>query len=199
VKRVTDACGKDVLHNALPGEIVLKDSHVLPRAGARACSRRATHNVRAMTTVRPTKILPPVWYLLALGAMWALDRMVPGMRIIPSPYRWLGAVPLVAGLTLGMTGARLFRRAGTGVVPFSEVTALVTTGPYRFTRNPMYLGLVLSLLGVAAMFGTATPWLVVPVFAAWIHWRFVRQEEAMLEQRFGAEYLAFKARVPRWV
>ncbi len=152
-----------------------------------------------MSTVRPTKLLPPVWFILALVAMIALHLMLPGMRIIPPPWRWLGAVALLAGLTLAITGAGLFRRAGTGIKPFSEVTTLVTAGPYRFTRNPMYLGLVLSLLGVAAMLGTATPWAVIPAFAAWIHWRFVRQEETMLEQRFGAEYLAFKGRVPRWV
>jgi protein-S-isoprenylcysteine O-methyltransferase Ste14 len=152
-----------------------------------------------MTTVRPTKLLPPVWYLLSLVAMAALHFWVPGARIIPAPWRWLGVVTLVAGLALTMTGARLFERAGTGIKPFSEVTTLVQSGPYRFTRNPMYLGLVLSLLGVVAMLGTATPWAVIPVFAWWINWRFVRQEEAMLETRFGAEYTTFKQRVRRWV
>ena len=152
-----------------------------------------------MTTVRKTKMLPPVWLALALVAMALLDRFAPGARIVPPPWRWLGLVPIVAGVALAMSGVRLFRRHGTGVVPFTPVTHLVVAGPYRFTRNPMYLGMVLLLGGAAVMFGSATPWLVIPLFAFWIDRRFIAQEEVMLEEAFGTEYAAFRKRVPRWV
>ena len=152
-----------------------------------------------MTTVRKTKMLPPIWFLLALIAMLALHFIVPITRLIPEPWNWLGVIAIVAGVALAFTGARLFRRRGTGVVPFSLVTRLVTEGPYRFTRNPMYLGMVTTLAGVAIVFGTLSPWFAIPLFAWWINHRFIAQEEVMLEEHFGADYLAFKKRVRRWV
>ena len=152
-----------------------------------------------MAEVRKTKLLPPVWLILSLIAMAALHHFAPAARLIRSPWNWLGVIPIVAGVALAISGVGLFRRHGTGIVPFTPVTALVVTGPYRFTRNPMYLGMVMLLIGVAIMLGTLTPWLVIPAFAWWIGRRFIAQEEAMLEERFGAEYLEFKRRVRRWV
>ena len=145
--------------------------------------RRGT--MRHMPTYQPTKLLPPVWFFASLIAMATLHFMVPVARIIPQPWNWLGLLPLVAGIVIGFSSVGLFVRRHTGVVPFTPVTTLVTTGPYRFTRNPMYLGLVLALIGVAALLGTLTPWLVIPAFAWWIRRRFILQEEAMLEGKFG--------------
>ena len=153
----------------------------------------------AMAGYRPTKLLPPVWFLASLIAMAALHFWLPVARLIPPPFHWLGLAPLIAGLALGFNAVGLFRRRQTGVVPFTPVTTLVTTGPYRFTRNPMYLGLVLALFGIATLLGTLSPWFVIPLFAAWIHRRFILQEEAMLEERFGDEYATFKQRVRRWI
>jgi protein-S-isoprenylcysteine O-methyltransferase Ste14 len=152
-----------------------------------------------MITVRKTKMVPPIWLALAIATMAAINYFVPVARLIPSPWNWLGVIPLLAGVALAVSGASLFNRYGTGVVPFSPATHLVTTGPYRFTRNPMYLGMVLLLIGVAMMFGTVTPWLLIPLFAWWIGHRFIAQEEVMLEEAFGAEYAEFKQRVRRWI
>jgi protein-S-isoprenylcysteine O-methyltransferase Ste14 len=152
-----------------------------------------------MTTVRKTKMLPPVWFVLALIAMAALNWVAPIARLIPAPWSWLGLVPIVAGVALAISGAALFKRHGTGVVPFSPVTQLVTTGPYRFTRNPMYLGMVMALIGAAVLMGTVSPWLVIPIFAWWINRRFIAQEEVMLQDAFGDDYVQFKQRVRRWI
>ena len=149
--------------------------------------------------VRPTKMLPPVWFLLSLAAMGVLHHFAPVARTIPSPWNWLGLIPIIGGVALALSGAGLFRRHGTGVVPFSPATHLVTTGPYRFTRNPMYVGMFLALFGVAAILGTFSPLAVIPPFVWWIRRRFVLEEEAMLHERFGAEYAAFTKRVRRWV
>ena len=152
-----------------------------------------------MPGYRPTRWLPPFWFLLAVGAMAALHLAAPVARLIPSPWNWLGLLPLGGGMVLTLTAAGLFKRRGTGIKPFSPVTTLVTTGPYRFTRNPMYLGLVLMLIGLALTLGTLSPWLIVPLFAWWIDRRFIRHEEAMLEERFGAEYEQLRHRVRRWL
>ena len=148
---------------------------------------------------RPTRLLPPVWFLASIITMVGLHYALPAARLIRSPWNWLAAVPLAAGLALTATAAGLFARRGTGIKPFSPVTTLVTSGPYRFTRNPMYLGLVTSLVGVATLLGTLTPWLVIALFAWWIDRRFVRQEEAMLEAQYGEEYRELKRRVRRWL
>ena len=90
---------------------------------------------------------PPVYFLVALGLMALLDYVVPVLPLIVRPYRYAGAVFVALGLALAAWGALLFRRAGTGILPFTPATALVTRGPYRFTRNPMYLGMAAVLLG----------------------------------------------------
>ena len=152
-----------------------------------------------MATYRPTKLLPPVWYVASLIAMAALHFFLPVARLVPPPWNWIGLAAVLGGLALTASGAGLFVRHRTGIKPFSPVTALVTSGPYRITRNPMYLGLVTSLIGVATTLGTLTPWLVVPAFAWWIDRRFIAHEELMLAEHFGDEYEEFKRRVRRWI
>ena len=148
---------------------------------------------------RPTRLLPPVWVFVSVLAMSALHWTLPVARVFPSPWNWLGLLPLGCGLALAAAAAGLFARRGTGIVPFTPVTTLITTGPYRFTRNPMYLGMVSALIGLAILLGTLTPWLPIPIFAWWIDRRFIRQEEAMLEAQFAEEYRDLKRRVRRWL
>jgi protein-S-isoprenylcysteine O-methyltransferase Ste14 len=83
--------------------------------------------------------------------------------------------------------------------PFSRSTALVIEGPFRFTRNPMYLGLAVILVGVALALEALTPFFVIPVFVAIITVGFIVPEETMLKERFGDQYAAFQARVRRWL
>ncbi len=95
--------------------------------------------------------------------------------------------------------AGLFRKNRTAIKPFKESSALVTQGPYRFTRNPMYLSMLISLTGAAVVLGSVTCLLVLPLFAWQIATRFIRVEEAMLTERFGEPYIAYQKRVRRWV
>ena len=95
--------------------------------------------------------------------------------------------------------AGLFRRAGTTVKPFQEPSTLVLSGPFRLTRNPIYVGMVGGLLGLEVLLGSATPFLVVSVFAILIDRRFIRAEEASLEKTFGDAYREYKTRVRRWL
>jgi len=84
-------------------------------------------------------------------------------------------------------------------VPFEPSTALVTGGWFRLTRNPMYLGLSLILLGVAMIDGTLGAFLPLPVFVAILHFRFIRAEERFLEGIFGERYRAYRTQVRRWI
>lgn len=145
------------------------------------------------------KIVPPVYFALTMLLMAALDRSLPLVRIFSLRWAHLGLVPIILGTLLGALAYFGFVKAGTPVVPFARSTALVTTGLYRFTRNPMYMGLVLILVGVATMLGTASPWLPIPLFVWIIQANFIHGEERFLEELFGQQYLAYKSRVRRWL
>lgn len=145
------------------------------------------------------RIVPPVYLTLTVIVMALLHFLAPGARLIPPPYNFIGLVPIVLGFVMAGIAAGAFARAGTPIVPFERSTALVTDGIYRATRNPMYLGMILVLIGTGVLLGTATPWLPVPVFIWIIQTRFVRGEERFLEELFGEEYLAYKRRVRRWL
>jgi protein-S-isoprenylcysteine O-methyltransferase Ste14 len=134
-----------------------------------------------------------------MGAMATLHFGFPIAQPIREPYRYGGAVLIVLAFALGFWALMLFRRARTGVVPFSDATALITAGPYRFTRNPMYLGMAGILVGTAIWLGSITPWLVLPAFMRIITERFIVPEEAMLERAFGERYVDYRAAVRRWL
>ena len=143
--------------------------------------------------------LPPVLLLVAIGLMALLHALVPVAQLVTWPWRIFGGVPVVAGLVLNVWGDRLFKQAGTAIKPFDPTTSLVLNGPFSFSRHPMYLGMVLVLAGVAVGLGSATPWLVIPVFVWLVDRHFIVAEERKLEADFGARYLEYKARVRRWI
>jgi protein-S-isoprenylcysteine O-methyltransferase Ste14 len=143
--------------------------------------------------------LPPFWFLGGLAAMVLLHFYWPWRVFWSAPWTWLGVAVLASGLCLILAAAGLFRRVGTGLRPFTKATALVTTGPYRFTRNPMYLGLVTLTVGAAICLGSASPWLVPPILAFVLDRRFIRREEEFLRREIGVAYDEFCARVRRWL
>jgi protein-S-isoprenylcysteine O-methyltransferase Ste14 len=145
------------------------------------------------------KVVPPVYFVLTMLLMGALDRALPVTRIFSLAWAHVGLVPIALGTLLCVCAYYGFVKAGTPVVPFERSTALVTTGLYRFTRNPMYMGLVLILVGVATMLGSLTPWLPIPLFVWILQANFIHGEERFLEELFGQQYLTYKNRVRRWL
>lgn len=143
--------------------------------------------------------LPPAILLVAIVLMLALHLVLPIGQVIVFPWRLIGAAPALLGVALNIWVDNLFRRADTTVKPFEPTAALVPTGPFLVTRNPMYLGMVLLLGGIAIGLGSATPWLVIPVFVWVVTRRFIVAEERKLENAFGRQYLDYKARVRRWL
>ena len=149
-----------------------------------------------MATIR---LVPPVYFLLSLIAMAALHRFLPLVTVLRPPITGLAAVPILAGMVFGPGAILAFRRQGTSVHPFHQPTALVTTGPYRYSRNPMYLALALVLVAVATWLGTLSPGVVVPLFLLAIQQRFILNEERRLTAAFGTAYLEYRHRVRRWL
>src|SRR5207248_954816 len=107
---------------------------------------------------------PPVYVGVSVAVMFVLDVFAPLVRLLAPPVSWAGLPIAVFGAAMTVTAAQQFRRAGTGLRPGTEATALVQQGWFRRTRNPMYLGMSLLLLGIALCLGTLGPLLVVPVF-----------------------------------
>jgi protein-S-isoprenylcysteine O-methyltransferase Ste14 len=145
------------------------------------------------------KILPPTYLLAALALMVALHLLLPGPRLLSGLFTLLGLVPLLAGVAINLVADGAFKRLGTTVKPGAESTTLVTTGVFRLSRNPMYLGFVLVLVGVALQLGTLTPWIVVLAFVVLMDVLFIRPEEDMLEETFGQAFLDYKRRTRRWL
>ena len=92
-----------------------------------------------------------------------------------------------------------FKREKTTVKPFEKSTALVVSGVFTISRHPMYLGMVIILLGIAILMGTLTPFIVVVIFGILMELVFVEPEERMLEEQFGATWIAYKMKVRKWV
>ena len=145
------------------------------------------------------RIFPPIWLAIAFIAMAALDRWLPLAHVFTGGASLPAWLVMAAGLAVVLIAANGFRRARTGIVPFSESTSLVTSGIYRYTRNPMYLGMVLILAGLAIKLGSLSAWIPIPVFVIVIQRQFIRNEELFLSGIYGDEFLEYKRRVRRWI
>lgn len=103
------------------------------------------------------------------------------------------------GLLIGFSGFFEFRRANTTLNPHGSVTQIVTSGIYRFTRNPMYLGFLLMVIGFPLAFVSFWGVILAPFFVLTMNQLVIEKEEAYLEKKFGEPYTSFKSRVRRWL
>ncbi len=142
---------------------------------------------------------PPLIYLAGLGLGWLLGAWYPLYRV-PDAIRWaLGGALGVAGLGIILPALRLMRRAGTAINPTKPTTRLVLAGPFRFTRNPLYLSLLLIYAAIAVLTTTLWALVLLPVVVVILQRVAISKEEAYLERKFGDEYRAYRARVRRWI
>ncbi len=142
---------------------------------------------------------PPLIFLGFMAAALLLGWVIP----IANPWlvalRWTGGAALLGGFVLAWTALTAMVRARTSPDPHQPVTALVTDGPYRFTRNPIYLGFVHVYLGITLLAGTLWGVLLAPVLILTMNRLIIQAEETYLENKFGAKYTRYKASVRRWV
>jgi protein-S-isoprenylcysteine O-methyltransferase Ste14 len=131
--------------------------------------------------------------------MALLRRAWPITTLFPFPWSLFGIVPIVSGVLLGISAVVQFRKARTNLRPFREADTLVTTGPFRYTRNPMYLGLVLALIGAWILMRALSPLLGVLIFIGTADRWYIQFEEEMLQRKFGPDFHAYRSRVRRWI
>ena len=144
-------------------------------------------------------VLPPLYLFASLIIMALLHFLAPVAIYITFPYNLVGSIPLALGVALNLVADAAFKRCHTTVKPFEESTVLVTDGVFRFSRHPMYLGMVFILLGIAILMGSLTPLIVVVAFGVAMDRVFVGTEEKMLEEKFENTWRQYKGRVRRWL
>lgn len=152
-------------------------------------------------TRRPaTLVLPPLPYALALYAAWKLDGTVWSLPLSLGPVNvWLGWGLVGAGLVLFAWTLLTFWRHHTTVNPYQAASSLVVDGPFRFSRNPIYVGDWCIYGGVMLLLQTLWPLAFAPLVWLIIRFGVIRHEEQHLAARFGEEYELFRARVRRWL
>lgn len=147
----------------------------------------------------PSRLYPPHYLLLSILSIVGIDSLLQ-VPFVSSAIAFVGGLLfLLSGIVLAASAARLFSKAKTGIVPFSESTKLVVSGAYRFTRNPMYLGMFFCLIGVTLLVNNVLGLLVLLLFFFIIRQKFVLKEEVQMQETFGDDYAQFKARIRRWI
>lgn len=149
--------------------------------------------------MKTKKILPPTCLLLSMVAMVLLHLFMPILKTIPYPWNLTGIVLLIIGVSLNLVADAAFKRERTTVKPFEKSTALIVSGVFTISRHPMYLGMLLILLGIAILMGTLTPLIVVVIFGILMELVFVETEERMLQEQFGERWLAYRSKVRKWI
>jgi protein-S-isoprenylcysteine O-methyltransferase Ste14 len=146
------------------------------------------------------KLPPPIWALIYLIVAGAVSALYPCRALIDLRVVWLGALLIVLGFALSFSAFSLFRNKSTEIDPTSETNKLlVIEGPFRFTRNPMYLGLVIFTLGIAFCVGSL-PMFVVPVLVfATANFAHIPFEEAKMQRQFGRRFDDYTHKVRRWI
>lgn len=144
-------------------------------------------------------IAPPMTVFMFFLIGIALQRFVPLPGLPMGIGRTVGAVLALLWLLLLTWSLRRLWASGTSVLPLRPTTALVIEGPYRFTRNPMYVGLLLLYAGVACWFGLTWPLLLAPILVWVIDVWVIQREEQYLARKFGDEYRQYQRQVRRWL
>ncbi|HET6796509.1 MAG TPA: isoprenylcysteine carboxylmethyltransferase family protein [Gemmatimonadales bacterium] len=143
-------------------------------------------------------VFPPLLFVgtLALGLL--LHWLEPLHPLSPSVARPIGFILLILSVLLARSAEQAMKRAGTNIRPDQPSLAIVTDGPFRFTRNPMYLAGIGLYLAVTLLLNALWPLVLLPLMLAVLQWGVIRREETYLEAKFGAQYRDYRTRVRRW-
>ncbi len=145
------------------------------------------------------RLLPPTLVGALIVLMVLLHLITPTSSGVVAPARLIGLLVAGAGVALTLHGSSLFSKVSTNIKTFDRPDTLVAEGPFRYTRNPMYLGFVLLLFGLALALGSLVPFIGPMIFFIAANNWYIPFEEGRMSQEFGQSYDAYRARVPRWL
>jgi protein-S-isoprenylcysteine O-methyltransferase Ste14 len=158
-----------------------------------------TSQAQAQRGARVVRVPPPLYYAAGLAAGMAANAVV-ALPLGGRPATTVaGALVAALGLALALAGVGAVIKHRTTIVPHHAVATLLTYGPYRLSRNPMYAGLAITYLGLALVFGSWWPLALWPLVILAVRHLVIRPEEEYLTQRFGHTYAAYRSRVRRWL
>ena len=146
-----------------------------------------------------SKFLPPAYFFILLFLSIGLHFIFPIKKVIFPPYTYLGFVFIVFGIVLNIWADFLLKKGETTVKPYENPTQLITSGPFRISRNPQYLGFAAILLGIAINHGTLITFVSPITFVILMELLFIRFEEKNLKGVFGKKYINYKKKVRRWI
>lgn len=155
--------------------------------------------MESQAPIQKPRMLPPVWLMLSIAAVFILDRWLPMTQLTPRLAHWSAWLLPLPGFVVLLIPSLSFFKANTGIIPFSDSTTLIRTGLYRVSRNPIYLGMALIVAGFALRLGSLGAWVPVPLFALIIHRNFVLKEEIFLLNIYGDQYREYMRQVRRWI
>jgi protein-S-isoprenylcysteine O-methyltransferase Ste14 len=145
------------------------------------------------------KSFPPTYLLVSILVMLCLGFLFPIPRVISPFWNLLGLLPLALGILFNMSADRAFQQVHTTTKPFAQSSTLVTEGVYQISRNPMYLGFALILVGIAILLRSLLPYLVIVLFMLLIDKVFIRVEEKILADQFGDQWETDRKKIRRWI
>ena len=146
----------------------------------------------------PQKILPPLLFLFCCAAMIIFSLLIPEWVYLPRPWNNLGFIFLFGGLAMVRNIQNQFKQHQTEINTFKLPQKLVTTGLFRYSRNPIYLGFSLALFGVAIVMGNVIAFDGFLAFIIAVNLWYIPFEEAVMEKQFGQDYLSYKKKAGRW-
>jgi len=142
---------------------------------------------------------PPFIALFLIIISIVLHYNFPILKLINFPYNLFGISGIVIGLWLAFWGRMTFEKNGTPVIPGEKPKVVVSTGPFNFTRNPMYLGFLISLLGLSVILGSLVSFIAPIGFFLIINLFMIPFEEILMEKTLGKKYNVYKSKVRRWI
>ena len=147
---------------------------------------------------RKNAVLPPSFLLVYLVLSVVVHFCFP-IKIINSSFRILGILFIIFGLVINFWADEIFKKEKTTVKPNEISTKLITTGPFCFSRHPMYLGFVMLLLGISMVLGSVSSFIGPVMMFVTLERKFISNEERKMKKCFGKEYLKYKNKVRRWL
>jgi protein-S-isoprenylcysteine O-methyltransferase Ste14 len=145
------------------------------------------------------KIYPPTHFYTYLIISIAFHFLLPVKQIIFAPYVFLGFVPAIAGALLNIWTDNLFKKLNTTVKPDQKPSVLIDCGPFKISRNPMYLGMALLLIGAGILMGSVTAFIGAIFFVAAMEISFIPDEEKIMLEAFDERFKNYKKNVRRWI
>ena len=145
------------------------------------------------------RIMPTTYFIIFLLLSIGCHFVFPLLKFIFSPYNYLGFGLIIFGVIMNLWTDSLFKQKQTTVKPYEMPNVFITSGPFKLSRHPMYLGMMFILLGVAIFLGSLITFAFPIIFIMIMERRFISLEEKNLEKKFGNQYIDYKKRVRRWI